>query len=128
MKGYIKNIEDVTEKNANYRNVLYTGMHLQLTVMSLGPKESLGSETHDVDQFFRIEEGELVLDGRTTAIEEGFGIIIPAGAEHNIVNTGEEAMKLYSLYGPPHHKEGTIHRSRKDAERDTGQFDGETTE
>jgi mannose-6-phosphate isomerase-like protein (cupin superfamily) len=131
MKGFIGNIEDRTEKNLDFRRVVYTGSHLQLVLMSLNPGEEIGEETHeDTDQFFRVEDGkgEFVIDGRTRPIESDMAMVIPAGARHNIRNTGRKAMKLYTLYGPPHHEDGTVHHTRADAERSTEHFAGKTTE
>ncbi len=131
MKGFIGDIEDRTEKNLDFRRVLYTGSHIQLVLMSLNPGEEIGEETHeDTDQFFRVEEGkgEFVIDGRTSPIESDMAMVIPAGARHNIRNTGRKAMKLYTLYGPPHHEDGTVHHTRADAEISTEHFAGRTTE
>ncbi len=134
MKGYINNIEDATKENENFRKVLYTGKNSQLVVMSLQPMEEIGSEVHpDIDQFIRIEEGvgKAVLDEVETVIEDDFAVVIPAGTEHNIINTSEtEVMKLYTIYSPPEHKEGTIHPTKTDAEanHDADHFDGVTTE
>jgi mannose-6-phosphate isomerase-like protein (cupin superfamily) len=130
MKGYVKNIEDVTEKNTDFRRVVYTGKHSQLVLMSLKPKEEIGAEVHQVDQFFRIEEGagEAIIDGVSHAISSGFAVLVPAGAKHNIVNTGSDALKLYTLYAPPHHQDGVVHHTRAKAEADDEHFDGKTTE
>jgi len=131
MKGFIGNIEDRTEKNLDFRRVLYTGSHLQLVLMSLNPGEEIGEETHeDTDQFFRVEDGkgEFVIDGRASPIEGDMAMVIPAGARHNIRNTGRKAMKLYTIYGPPHHEDGTVHRTKAEAERSTEHFAGKTTE
>ena len=131
MKGFIGDIEDRTGSNGDFRRVIYTGPHLQLVVMALQPGEDIGDEVHeDTDQFFRVEEGggEVVIDGRTTAVEAATGIVIPAGARHNIRNTGSTPMKLYTLYAPPHHADGTVHRTRAEAHSATEQFTGVTTE
>lgn len=130
MQGFVKNIEDLAIANDDFRRVLYTAEHCQLVVMSLRPDEDIGAEVHQLDQFFRVEEGtgEVVLDGVRTAIRAGFAIIIPAGTNHNIVNTGAGAMKLYTLYAPPNHRDGVVHRTRDDAVADSEQFDGKTTE
>jgi len=130
MKGFIKDIEDITGKNEDFRHVLYTALNCQLVVMALKPKEEIGMEQHTLDQFFRVEEGtgEAILDGKHTAISAGFAVLVPAGTKHNIVNTGESPMKLYTLYAPPNHKDGVIHRTRVDAEKDNEYFDGKTTE
>jgi mannose-6-phosphate isomerase-like protein (cupin superfamily) len=130
MKGFVQNIEDIAIKNNNFRQVLYTARNSQLVVMSLKPKEEIGMEVHKLDQFFRVEEGtgEAVLDGVHTAIKAGFAIFVPAGENHNIVNTGTVSMKLYTLYSPPNHRDGVIHLTRADAEKDSEHFDGKTTE
>ena len=131
MKGYIDNIEKATKENTNFRKVLYTAVHTQLVVMHLNPGEEIGEEVHELAQFIRVEEGKgvAILDGVTTPVEDDFAIIVPAGAMHNIINTGDEPMKLYTLYSPPEHKDGTIHATKADAEADTADhFDGKTTE
>lgn len=130
MKGFVKNIEDISVKNKNFRHVLYTANHTQLVVMALKPGEDIGMETHKLDQFFRVEEGtgEAVLDGVHTPIKDGFAVLVPAATEHNIINTGSAAMKLYTLYSPPNHRDGVVHPTRADAEKDTEHFDGKTTE
>lgn len=131
MKGYIDDIEDRAEENRDFRRVLYTGKHMQLVLMSLQPGEDIGEETHtDVDQFFRVEkgEGEVLIDGRTTKIESDMAIIVPAGARHNIRNIGDKPLKLYSLYGPPNHADGTVHVTKAVAEASKEHFEGVTTE
>ena len=133
MKGYIQNIEEVTKENSNFRKVLYTAKHSQLVVMSLKPGEDIGTEVHDdIDQFIRIEQGKgkAILDGVETQIEDDFAIVVPAGTEHNFVNESDEEMKLYTIYSPPEHKEGTIHPTKEEAEadHDNDHFDGITTE
>jgi mannose-6-phosphate isomerase-like protein (cupin superfamily) len=129
-KGFVKNIEKLSTDNCKFRKVLYTAKNTQLVVMSLKPGESIGAEKHSVDQFFRVEEGigEVIINGDRKKIGPGSGIIIPANAKHNITNTGEELLQLYTLYSPPHHKEGTIHSTKQDAKSDDEHFDGETTE
>ena len=130
MKGYVQNIESVSVKNENFRQVLYTAKNCQLVVMALNPKEEIGMEVHELDQFFRVEEGigEAVLDGIHKMISAGFAVLVPAGTNHNIVNTGTVPMKLYTLYSPPNHRDGVIHKTRVEAEKDNEQFDGKTTE
>jgi mannose-6-phosphate isomerase-like protein (cupin superfamily) len=130
MKGFVRNIEKLAVGNDAFRRVLYTARNCQLVVMSLEPSEEIGSEVHKLDQFFRVEEGtgEAVLDGAKTKISPGFGIVVPAGARHNIVNTGTVPLKLYTLYAPPNHKDGVVHATRADAEADSETFDGKTTE
>ena len=130
MKGFVKNIESVAVENAEFRRVLHTAKNCQLVVMSLRPKEEIGAEVHQLDQFFRVEEGtgEAVLDGVATAISAGFAVLVSAGANHNIVNTGSVPLKLYTLYAPPNHGDGVVHHTRADAEADSEHFDGKTTE
>ena len=130
MKGFVQNIEKVAVKNNEFRRVLYTAKHCQLVVMALRPKEEIGAEVHKLDQFFRVEEGtgEAVLDGIRTKIQAGFAVLVPAGAKHNIINTGAVPLKLYTLYAPPNHRNGVVHHTRDDAEADTEHFDGNTTE
>lgn len=131
MKGFITNIEDATKKNEYFRQVLYTGKNAQLTIMHLGPQEDIGKEVHDVDQFLRIEHGKghAVINGVSTNISDGSIIIVPAGAEHNIINDSDsEPLKLYTLYSPPHHRDGVIHKTKEDALVDEEHFDGKTTE
>lgn len=130
MIGYVKDIESSAQKSEDFRRVVYTAKHCQLVLMSLRPKEEIGAEVHQLDQFFRVEEGtgEAVLDTVRTAIQPGFAILIPAGTKHNIINTGKVAMKLYSIYAPPNHRDGVVHHTRADAEADGEQFDGKTTE
>ena len=129
-KGYVQNIEDITVKNEDFRRVLYTARNCQLVVMALKPKEEIGMEVHKLDQFFRVEEGsgEAVLDGVRTPIRAGFAVLVPAGTNHNIVNTGSVPLKLYTLYAPPNHRDGVVHHTRSDAEADNEHFDGKTTE
>ncbi|HTQ11707.1 MAG TPA: cupin domain-containing protein, partial [Fimbriimonadaceae bacterium] len=118
MRGFVEDIEDMTEHNSDFRRVLYTGKNLQLVLMALAPGEDIGEEVHpDRDQFFRIEEGkgEVWIDGRKTKIESDTAILVPAGARHNVKNTGEKPLKLYTLYGPPEHKDGTVHATKADA-------------
>jgi mannose-6-phosphate isomerase-like protein (cupin superfamily) len=130
MKGYIQNIESIAVKNEDFRQVLYTAKNSQLVVMALKPKEEIGAEVHKLDQFFRIEEGngEVVLNGVHTAISAGFAIVVPAGLNHNIINTGTVPLKLYTIYSPPNHRDGVIHHTRADAISDNEHFDGKTTE
>jgi mannose-6-phosphate isomerase-like protein (cupin superfamily) len=130
MKGYVQNIEGLAIKNAEFRQVLYTAKHCQLVLMALKPKEDIGAEVHKLDQFFRVEEGsgEAVLDGVRTPIRAGFAVVVPAGTNHNIINTGTVPLKLYTLYAPPNHRDGVVHHTRADAEADSEHFDGKTTE
>lgn len=128
--GYIKNIEDLTINNKNFRHVLYTTKHSQLVLMSLKPKQDIGEEIHKVDQFFRVEKGDgkIIINGKATQISDGTAIIIPSGMKHNIINTGNTELKLYSIYSPPHHKDQIIHKTKQDAINSKEHFDGETTE
>ncbi|MFH0856341.1 MAG: cupin domain-containing protein [bacterium] len=128
MKGYIANIEKLTSENDNFRRVLYTARYSQLVVMSIAQGDDIGEEVHGLDQFIRIEAGEglAVLDGVESKIEDGSAVVIPAGTLHNIINTSSEPMKLYTLYSPPNHKDGTIHKTKADADEE--HFDGKTTE
>lgn len=130
MKGYVQDIEKATVANKNFRKVLYTAKHCQLVVMSLDPKEDIGEEVHTLDQFIKIERGSghSVLDGKKRAIKRGFAVLIPAGTRHNIVNGPRGAMKIYTVYAPPNHKDGTIHKTKAIAEVSDEQFDGRTTE
>jgi mannose-6-phosphate isomerase-like protein (cupin superfamily) len=130
MKGFVKDIESIAVKNEDFRQVLYTAKNCQLVIMALKPKEEIGMEVHKLDQFFRVEEGtgEAILDGVHTAIKAGFAVLVPAGANHNIVNTGNVPLKLYTLYSPPNHRDGVIHKTRATAEKDDEHFDGKTTE
>lgn len=129
-QGYVQDIEALAVKNVYFRQVLYTAKHSQLVVMSLKPAEEIGLEVHKLDQFFRVEAGtgEAVLDGHRTAIGPGFAVVVPAGTKHNIVNTGSATLKLYTLYSPPNHRDGVIHRTRAEAEADSEHFEGRTTE
>jgi mannose-6-phosphate isomerase-like protein (cupin superfamily) len=131
MDGFIDHIEDATVDNSSFRRVLYTDKHLQLVLMCLAPGEDIGEEVHkDGDQFFRIEEGHgvVTIDGRETAITAGDGIVVPAGARHNLKNLGEKALKFYTLYGPPHHRNGYAATTKAEAEAAHEDFDGTTTE
>ena len=130
-KGYVDNIEKATVENDLFRRVLYTGNYIQLVLMTLQPGEEIGEETHeDRDQFFRIEEGsgEIHIDGVRNRVEDDFAVIVPAGALHNVVNTSDQPLRLYTLYGPPEHVDGTVHRSKQEADSAHEHFDGRTTE
>ena len=130
MRGFVQDSEAIAVTNEEFRRVLYTAEHCQLVLMALKPGEEIGSEVHTLDQFFRVEKGTgvAILDGAQTPIREGFAVIVPAGATHNIVNTGSLPLKLYTLYAPPNHRDGVVHHTRADAERDNEHFDGSTTE
>lgn len=130
MKGFIQNLAIDATVNANYRKVLYTAQHSQLVVMSLKPGEDIGMEVHKLDQFFRVEEGvgEAILDDVRSQIRAGFAVLVPAGTRHNIINIGATPLKLYTLYAPPNHRDGVVHNTRADAEKDNEKFDGNLTE
>jgi mannose-6-phosphate isomerase-like protein (cupin superfamily) len=131
MKGYVANIEQLALANEYFRQVLYTDTNVQLVVMSLNTNEDIGEEVHQLDQFIRIEKGsgKVVLDGVETMIADGSAIVIPQGTRHNIINTGGNPMKLYTLYAPPDHRDGTIHKTKAEAQADTGDhFDGKTSQ
>ncbi|MDP3899645.1 MAG: cupin domain-containing protein [bacterium] len=128
MKGFVTNIEKETLENNNFRKVLYTAKNSQLVVMSIAPGDDIGVETHTLDQFIRVEQGsaKAVLDGVEHDLPADHAVVIPAGTEHNIINTGAEPLKLYSVYAPPEHKDGTIHPTKGEAVEE--HFDGVTTE
>ena len=131
MNGFVDNIEDLTLANKDFRRVVYTGKHTQLVLMSLRKGEEIGEEVHDDrDQFFRVEKGkgEVVIDGERHKIRRDDAIIVPAGARHNVINTGDKSLKLYTLYAPPEHKDGTVHHTKAEAEEREEHFDGVTTE
>lgn len=132
MKGYTTNIQKATEENNNFRKVLYTGKHSQLVLMSLKPKEEIGMEVHpDNDQFFRIEQGQgkCIIDGNEYEIKDGTAVLVPAGAQHNVINVSEtEELKLYTIYSPAHHKDGIVRTTKQEAEAQEAEFDGTTTE
>jgi mannose-6-phosphate isomerase-like protein (cupin superfamily) len=128
MKGFVTNIEKATLENENYRQVLYTGPSSQLVLMTIQSGDEIGSEIHDLDQFIRIEAGQAVvtLDGVNHTLEDDWAVVIPAGTEHNVVNNGDEPLRLYSIYSPPEHKDGTVHATKADDKEE--HFDGVTTE
>jgi mannose-6-phosphate isomerase-like protein (cupin superfamily) len=131
MKGFVGDIEESTVKGTDFRRVLYTGKNMQLVLMALKPGEEIGEEVHeDRDQFFRVEkgEGEVWIDGRETKIKSDVAIVVPAGARHNVRNTGVQPLKLYTLYAPPEHAEGTVHVTKADAQASHEHFDGKTSE
>ena len=131
-KGFINNIEAQTLANDNFREVVYTAPHSQLVLMALKPKEEIGMEVHmDNDQFFRFEKGmgKVIIDGNEYDVEDGFAVVIPAGSQHNVINVSDdEDLKLYTIYSPAHHKDGTIHATKADAMASHEEFDGKTTE
>lgn len=131
MKGFVADIEDLAEDNSDFRRVLYTGKNLQLVVMALQPDEEIGEEVHnDRDQFFRIEKGkcEVWIDGKRSKIKDDDAVLVPAGARHNIINTGDKPLRLYTLYAPPQHRDGTVHATKAEADGAKEHFDGQTTE
>ena len=132
MRGYNDNIEKLTVDNSNFRQVLYTGKHTQLVLMSLAPGEEIGQEVHaENDQFFRFEagQGRVVIDDNQYDVADGSAVIVPAGASHNVINTSDsESLKLYTLYSPSHHKDGIVRATKAEAEANDEEFDGETTE
>ena len=132
MKGFYADIEKDTLENSNFRKVLYTGKNSQLVLMSLKPKEEIGMEVHEEnDQFFRFEQGEgkCIIDGNEYDLKDGVAIIVPAGAQHNVINTSEtEELKLYTIYSPAHHQDGIVRVTKEEAEANEADFDGQTTE
>lgn len=131
-KGFHSNIEKDTLENENFRKVLYTSKHSQLVLMSLAPNEEIGMEVHPKnDQFFRVEKGKgrCIIDGNEYEIEDGSAIVVPAGAEHNVINTSDsERLNLYTIYSPAHHKDGIVRATKQEAEANEAEFDGKTTE
>lgn len=130
-QGFVGDIEELSEKNSDFRRVLYTGKKLQLVVMTLKPGEEIGEEVHDNgDQFFRVEEGEgeVLIEGKRSRIRSGDAVLIPAGARHNIVNSGKKSLHVYTLYAPPEHRDRTVQATKADAEKSPQHFDGKTTE
>ena len=133
MRGYCDNIDKATVENQDFRRVLYTGQKLQLVLMTLQPGDEIGEEVHeDRDQFFRIEEGEgaVDIDGKENRVEDDFAVIVPAGARHNVRNTGSRPLRLYTIYGPPEHKDGVVQSTKEEADRrhPHEEWDGKTTE
>ncbi len=131
MQGYVTNIESDTLENTDFRRVLYTAKNTQLVLMNLRAKEEIGEEIHELDQFIRIESGQgrAILDGVEHRLSDGVAVVIPAGTRHNVVNdSANQELKLYTLYSPPEHRDGTIHRTKSDALAQEEHFDGKTTE
>jgi mannose-6-phosphate isomerase-like protein (cupin superfamily) len=131
LKGYKTNIEKDTLDNNNFRKVLYTSKHVQLVLMTLRPGEEIGEEIHNEnDQFFRIEggHGKCIIDGHEYDISDGDAIVIPTGSKHNIVNIDKTDLRMYTLYAPPHHKDGILRPTKREAEENEAEFDGKTTE
>ncbi len=131
-KGFVTDIEKETVKNTDFRRVLYTGKFSQLVLMCLKPGEEIGAEVHDdVDQFFRFEEGEgaVVIDGVKHAVRDGSAVVVPSGANHNVLNTSKTAdLKLYTIYSPPEHQDKVVRKTREEAMAREEHFDGKTTE
>lgn len=131
MKGFVDDIDRLTVANDDFRRVVYTSRHLQLVLMAIPPGGEIGDEVHEeTDQFFRVEQGtgELLVDGHATPVRADFAIVVPAGARHNVRNTGQEALKLYTVYAPPHHEDGTVQGTKAEADASTEHFTGRTTE
>lgn len=131
MKGYKDNIEKATIKNKNFRKVLYTSTYSQLVLMSLKPKEEIGAETHpENDQFMRFEggKGRVEIDDNSYTVKDGDAVVIPAGAKHNVINTGKDKLKIYTIYSPPHHKDQIVRKTKEEAEANEEEFDGTVTE
>lgn len=132
MKGFRDNIEKLTLENDNFRKVLYTAAHSQLVLMSLTPSEEIGMEVHpDNDQFFRFEKGQgkCIIDGNEYEVSDSVAVVVPAGAQHNVVNTSEtDDLKLYTIYSPAHHKDGVVRETKTEAEADSPEYDGQNTE
>lgn len=132
MKGFCSNIEKDTVENKNFRKVLYTGKNSQLVLMSLAPGEDIGMEVHNEnDQFFRFEsgQGKCMIDGNEYELSDGVAVVVPAGAEHNIINTSDsEDLKMYTIYSPAHHKDQIVRATKKEAEENEEDFDGVMTE
>ena len=131
-KGFATDLEKATEKNTDFRRVLYTGKFCQLVLMNLKPKEEIGEEVHEtVDQFFRFEKGEgmVIIDGVKHRVEDGSGVVVPSGARHNVMNTSsKEELKLYTIYSPPEHQDKVVRHTKEDAEREPEEYDGKPTE
>ena len=132
MKGFMNNIEMLTLENSAFRQVLYSGPHSQLVLMSLKANEDIGMEVHEEnDQFFRFEKGrgKVIIDGNEYEVKDGDAVVVPAGAQHNVINSQEdEELKLYTIYSPAHHKDGIIRATKEEAEANEAEFDGVTTE
>jgi mannose-6-phosphate isomerase-like protein (cupin superfamily) len=131
MRGYVTNIENDTLENKDFRRVLYTAKNTQLVLMNLRANEEIGEEIHDLDQFIRVEAGHglALIDGGAHRLSDGSAVIIPAGTKHNVINVSDtEELKLYTLYSPPEHRDGTVHKTKTDALEHEEHFDGKTTE
>lgn len=131
-KGFCSNIEKDTNENENFRKVLYSGKHSQLVLMSIDPNEEIGMEVHpDNDQFFRFEKGQgkVIIDGNEYEVSDGFAVVVPAGSQHNVINTSsDEDLRLYTIYSPAHHKDGIVRYTKAEAMENEAEFDGKTTE
>lgn len=130
MLGYVQNISLASCQNSDFRRVVYTAKYSQLVLMALKPGEEIGFETHMLDQFFRVEAGvgHVMINGVTSEVYTGYGMIVPAGSNHNVINTGKTDMKLYTIYSPPNHLDGAIHHTHDEATANDAPFDGKTTE
>ena len=133
LHGFHVNLEEVTKENTDFRRVLYTGKGSQLVLMCLPPSEEIGTETHhENDQFFRFESGEgrVTINGEIYDVHDGDSVVVPMGAEHNVVNiSSDESLKFYTIYSPAHHEDGTVHKTKEEAMRDEEEhFDGKTSE
>lgn len=132
MKGFVSNIEEDTLENENFRKVFYTGKHSQLVLMNLAPNEEIGMEVHpDNDQFFRFEKGQgkCIIDGNEYEVKDGSAVVVPAGAQHNVINvSATDNLKLYTIYSPAHHKDGIVRTTKAEATANEAEFDGKTTE
>ena len=131
MKGFVADIETQTTQNRDFRRVLYTGQQMQLVLMAIEPGGEIGEEIHeDTDQFFRVEQGtgEVLIDGRRSPVSDGSAVVVPSGAKHNVKNTGDTPLLLYTLYAPPHHEDGTVQHTKAEADASKEHFTGHTTE
>src|SRR5688572_30034177 len=131
MRGFVGDIETQTTQNRDFRRVLYTGSQMQLVLMAIEPGGEIGEEVHeDIDQFFRVEQGtgEVLIDGRRSPVTDGTAIVVPSGAKHNVKNTGDSPLLLYTLYAPPHHEDGTVQHTKAEADASEEHFTGQTTE
>ena len=131
MNGFVNNLEQATLDNSDFRRVLYTGKHSQLVLMNLKPGEEIGEEIHTLDQFFRFEKGtgKVIIDDVEHEVKDGSAVIVPAGAKHNVINTStSDDLKLYTIYSPPEHKDGTVRATKAEALAEEEHFDGKTSE
>ncbi len=130
MKGFVTNIEKDALASEDFRKVIYTAKYSQLVLMSLKAGEEIGEEVHQLDQFFRFEKGQgkVVIDGVEHEVTDGSAVVVPEGAKHNVINTGDSELKIYTIYSPPNHQDGTVHHTKAEAEASEEHFDGKTTE